>query len=102
MKRDGNYNQSEVESPRSIEEIKSPTILKSINIEDSKEKEKDWNAKDAYYAGYLTTRETPDKIDLCDSFNNWKIHKQKEGSYSCVGYAVTDMVHWHLHQKVTL
>lgn len=69
-------------------------------IEDSKNKHKDWNANDAFYSGHLSSWEPDESIDYIEDFKKLgNIHQQKEASFSCIGYAVSDLVHWHLEQK---
>ncbi|MCH9739816.1 MAG: hypothetical protein K0U38_03105 [Epsilonproteobacteria bacterium] len=67
-----------------------------IEIRNSNDDKKDWSVAEAYRVGYLNkTGELPAKKDLRDSIGNWVVHNQAE-SYSCIGYAITDMVYWHL------
>lgn len=74
-----------------------PTITKR----DSQNQEKDWDIEHAFFSGYLSDKEIPKEILLHEAsfLKKWTIHKQNPGSYSCVGYAVTDVVYWHLKEK---
>jgi hypothetical protein len=70
--------------------------LKEILVKDSKnEKDKeDWGYKDAYATGYLNDQRPPSNKNLLKNATWWDISDQGE-KYSCVGWAVTDVVHWH-------
>ncbi len=75
----------------------------TMPIENSTNKQTDWDIESAYYSEHLNSNTHPPSIDLRDSFFNdngeWSIHQQKEGTFSCIGYATTDMVHWYLNQE---
>ena len=78
----------------------------TVLIENAENKNKDWDIESAYYSEYLTPHNHPNSVDLCNNFLNskqewgdWEVHEQKKGTFSCIGYATTDMVHWYLNQK---
>ena len=78
----------------------------TVPIENSENRQKDWDIESAFYSEYLTSDTHPESIDLrmefpdgTGAYKSWKIHQQKEGTFSCIGYATTDMVHWYLNQR---
>ena len=97
--------EEKVQPPKNENDWDSKKI--TVHIEDSENRQKDWDIESAYYSEYLTSDIAPDSVDLRlqmefpngkGGYEPWKIHQQKEGTFSCIGYATTDMVHWYLNQ----
>jgi len=68
------------------------------NIKDSNNKEKntDWDISAAFYAQHITASKHSKSKDLSKDFP--PSHKQNNNTYSCVGFATTDMVYWYLNK----
>jgi hypothetical protein len=93
-------NRKAQKQPPTQEDNQWDTQQLTIPIEDSKEKQKDWNIENLFYSQYLQLPQKsalPSSTDLRNNFP-LPIHQQKRGVFSCIGYAVTDMVHWHFYQ----
>jgi hypothetical protein len=77
-------------------------IRRGAKINDSHNRDEDWNSEEAYVSNYLSFKkknEVPINEDLIKKLYNetrskWIVHDQKE-SLSCIGYAVTDIIYWH-------
>lgn len=80
---------------------------------DSKNIEKDWDYRVAYFAGFLNDQGEPkydeNNFTTLDYFPRekdlretwWNISTQGE-NHSCIGWAVTDVLRWHLVKKKQL
>jgi len=89
---------SSFEEKLKIEPEESSYAINNIDIRDSSDFRQDWNVLNAYEEGYLSSEESdyPESRDLSKFIDSWEVHRQKEGEYSCIGYAITDMHYWHL------
>ena len=73
----------------------------TIEIEDSYKKENDWDIASSSIFDTLNNEKLEKTInqgiDWRSIFpNNWKVYEQRENECSCVSYATTDLVHFHL------